>query len=100
MEAINKAQDLSKLVVVPPIEVYEAAAEILQANLDDAVRAMHGDMDSVDSASLVQRRAGRRTPAAETFGVDDEIFPRRGGGVQAQPARNRSFKVEDVEDDI
>jgi hypothetical protein len=49
----------------------------------------------------VKRRiGGGRTPAAETFDVDDEIFPRRGGGVQAQPARNRSFKVEDVEDDI
>jgi hypothetical protein len=102
MEAINKAQDLSKLVVVPPIEVYEVAAEILQANLDDAVRAMHGDAGGMDSASAVKRRiGGGRTPAAETFDVDDEIFPRRGGGgVQAQPARNRSFKVEDVEDDI
>jgi hypothetical protein len=104
MEAINKSQDLSKLIVVPTIEVYEEAAEILQANLDAAVRAMHGDTETVDTGSVVKRRAGAGNPrlaSSETFDVDDQLFPQdRRGSVQAQPARSRSFKVEDVEDDI
>jgi hypothetical protein len=104
MAAINGAQDLSKLIVVPPMEVYEDGAAILQANLDDAVRAIHGGDAGDSTASLVMRRAGGRAASVED---DDDVFvaPRakpRAVAMDPSPAarRERSFKVDDVDEDI
>jgi hypothetical protein len=108
MAAINGAQDLSKLIVIPAMEVYEEGASILQANLDDAVSVMHGaggGRHGDDTAALVMRRAGGRpAPVQED---DDEVFvaprpkPRAVAAEPAAPARReRSFKVDELDEDI
>lgn len=104
MAAINGAQDLSKLVVIPPMEVYEDGAAILQANLDDAVRVAHGADAGDNTASLVMRRAGGRAAVVEE---DDDVFvaPRpkaRPVAMEAPPVarRERSFKVDELDEDI
>lgn len=107
MAAINGAQDLSKLIVIPAMEVYEDAASILQSNLDDAVSVMHGAGSARghdDTAALVMRRTGGR--AAPVQEEDDEVFvaprpkPRAVANEPAPARRERSFKVDELDEDI